>query len=137
MTFHRFTLGTLTLVLLLGLVGCGGSSNSPDMELGGINTGDFLDGLLARTSRALSGINSMETAKAAVPTLEAINDDYDDLIYHLPNLSEKGRSDLSQKAKRALPEIQGMAQQIHSMQGLSDILGPSMDAMVEKIGLIL
>jgi hypothetical protein len=124
------------LLAALCLAGCGGG-NSPEMELGGINTGDYLDGLLSRTHRTLSSINSMESAEAAVPLLKAINDDYDDLIYHLPKLSEKGRDDMSKKARKALPEIQNMAQRIKDTPGLSAILGPSMDAMVDKIGQLL
>ena len=124
------------LLAVLFLAGCGGG-NSPNMELGGINTGDVLDGLLARTYRTLGGVNSMESAEAAVPLLQAINDDFDDLIYHVPKLSDEGRTELSKKAKRALPEIQDMARRINDMQGLSDILGPSMDAMVDKLGQLL
>jgi len=124
------------LLLILSVAGCGGG-NSPEMELGGINTGDYLDGLLSRTFRALNSINSMESAEAAVPQLKAINDDYDDLIYHLPKLSDKGRADMSKKARKALPEIQDMARRINDTPGLSGILGPSMDSMVEKIGLLL
>lgn len=127
---------TVFLLLVLFLAGCGGG-NSPEMELGGINTGDVLDGLLARTFRALGGINSMESAEAAVPVLKAINDDYDDLIYHIPKLSEKGRDNMSKKAKKALPEIQDMARRINDTPGLSSILGPEMDAMVDKIGQLL
>lgn len=137
MFFHRSASGVLILVLLLGLVGCGGGGNSQEMELGGINTGDMLDGLLARTMRALDSVNSMESAEAAVPVLEAINDDYDDLIYHIPKLSEKGRADMSKKAKSAMPQIQDMARRINDMPGLSGVLGPSMNSMVEKIGLLL
>ena len=126
----------VVLLAVLCLAGCGGG-NSPEMELGGINTGDYLDGLLSRTFRALGSINSMESAEAAVPVLKAINDDYDDLIYHIPKLSEKGRADMSKKAQKALPEIQDMARRINDTPGLSGVLGPSMDAMVEKIGLLL
>ncbi len=124
------------LLLILFVAGCGGG-NSPEMELGGINTGDVLDGLLSRTFRTLGGINSMQSAEAAVPQLKAINDDYDDLIYHIPKLSEKGRENMSKKARKALPEIQDMTRRINDTPGLSAILGPSMDSMVEKIGLLL
>ena len=124
------------LLAALFLAGCGGG-NSPEMELGGINTGDFLDGLLARTFRALGSINSMESAEAAAPVLKAINDDYDDLIYHIPKLSVKGRENMSKKARNALPEIQDMARRINDTPGLSSILGPEMDTMVEKIGYLL
>lgn len=124
------------LLVVFILAGCGGG-NSPNMELGGINTGDMLDGLLARTFRALGSVDSMQSAEAAVPQLTAINDDFDDLIYHVPKMSEEGRSELSKKAKKALPEIQDMAQRINDMPGLNNILGPSMNAMVEKLGLLL
>ena len=124
------------LLAVLFLAGCGGG-NSQNMELGGINTGDMLDGLLARTYRALGSVNSMQSAEAAAPQLKAINDDFDDLIYHVPKLSEDGRAEMSKKAKKALPEIQDMARRINDMQGLSDILGPSMDAMVDKLGQLL
>jgi hypothetical protein len=127
----------LALALLAGLSSCGGSSNSEEMELGGINTGDMLDGLLDRTMRALNSVNSMQSAEAAVPVLDAINDDFDDLIYHVPKLSENGRAEMAAKAKKALPQIQDMAARINDMPGLSGILGPSMNTMVEKITLLL
>ncbi len=135
MKYLRIAPITLGLALLLGLAACGGG-NSQDMELGGINTGDMLDGLLSRTMRALGGVNSMETAEAAVPQLQAINDDFDDLIYHVPKMSEKGRAEMSKKAQKALPEIENMAARINEMGGLKKILGPSMNAMVEKIALL-
>ena len=133
----RTGLCALALVLLLCAAGCGGGGNSQEMELGGINTGDMLDGLLARTFRALGDINSLEAAEAAVPQLQAINDDFDDLIYHIPKLSENGRQEMSNKAKKALPEIQDTARRINDMPGLGNILGSSMNDMVEKLTLLL
>ena len=136
MYFHRMAMSALVMILLLGVASCGGG-NSPNMELGGINTGDMLDGLLARTFRALGSVDSMQSAEAAVPKLKAINDDFDDLIYHIPKLSDEGRGEMSKKAKNALPEIQDMARRINDMGSLGDILGPEMNAMVEKLGLLL
>jgi hypothetical protein len=138
MVFRKILLSALalTLALVLGLGGCGGG-NSQNLELGGINTGDMLDGLLSRTMRTLGTVNSMQSAEAAVPQLKAINDDFDDLIYHIPKLSEEGRAEMSKKAKQAMPEIQDMARRINDMGSLGDILGPEMNAMVEKLGLLL
>lgn len=133
----RTGLCALALVLLLCAAGCGGGGNSQEMELGGINTGDMLDGLLARTFRTLGDINSLQAAEAAVPQIQAINDDFDDLIYHIPKLSENGRQEMSNKAKKSLPEIQDMARRINDMPGLGSILGSSMDDMVEKLTLLL
>ena len=78
MIFRNILLSTWALILVLGLAGCGGGGNSPNMELGGINTGDMLDGLLDRTMRTLGSVNSIQSAEAAVPQLKAINDDFDD-----------------------------------------------------------
>lgn len=137
MFIKRIAMTTLLLVLLACLAGCGGGGNSQEMELGGINSGDMLDGLLNRTFRALGNVNSIQTAEAAVPKLKAINDDFDDLIYHIPKLSEKGRAEMSVKAKKALPKIQDLARRINGMPGLSKVLGPSMKDMVEKLTLLL
>ena len=138
MILSRTVQCALALVLLLSVAGCGGGGgNSQEMELSGINTGDMLDGLLSRTFRALGEINSLQAAEAAVPTLQAINDDFDDLIYHLPKLSESGRIEMSNKAKRSLPEIQDMARRINDMPGLDKVLGSSMNDMVDKLTLLL
>ena len=137
MLFRKSLLGTLALILVMSLAGCGGGGNSPDMELGGLNTGDMLDGLLDRTMRTLGSVNGIQSAEAAVPQLKAINDDFDDLIYHLPKLTPEGRNEMSTKARKAFPEIQDMANRINEMGSLGKILGPEMDAMVEKVKLLL
>ena len=134
--YHRFQ-AAFFLLSVFFLVACGGGGNSPNMELGGINTGDMLDGLLDRTMRTLGSVNSIQTAEAAVPQLKAINDDFDDLIYHLPKLSPEGRHEMSNKARKAFPEIQDMANRINGMGSLGKILGPEMDTMVEKVKLLL
>ena len=137
MVMRKALPGALALILVLSLAGCGGGGNSPNMELGGINTGDMLDGLLDRTFRTLGSVNSIETAEAAVPQLKAINDDFDDLIYHIPKLSPEGRNEMSNKARKAFPEINDMASRINEMGSLGKILGPEMDAMVEKVKMLL
>ena len=133
--YHRIQV-LFFLLSTFSLVACGGG-NSPNMELGGINTGDMMDGLLDRTMRTLGSVNSIQTAEAAEPQLKAINDDFDDLIYHLPKLTPEGRNEMSTKARKAFPEIQDMANRINEMGSLGKILGPEMDAMVEKVKLLL
>ena len=127
----------LTVLLLAAMAaGCGGGP-SPEMELGGINTGEVLKGLLARTERALAGVQDMTSAKAAAAELEIINDDFDDLIYHVPKLSEEGRVEMGKMAAKALPGIQDTAARINDTQGLNDIIGPAMNEMVDKLTQLL
>ena len=116
--------------------GCGGGGPDPTMELGGINTGEVLQGLLARTQRAMSQVNSIDAAKRAKTELLRINEDYDDLLYHIPNLSDEGRAALAKQSSRALPEMQAMVNQIHEMPALDDILGVTLDEMVAKLEMV-
>jgi hypothetical protein len=52
-------------------------------------------------------------------------------------LTLEGRNEMSNKARKAYPEIKDMAQRINDMPGLNTILGPEMNAMVEKLGMLL
>ena len=128
------------LVLLLAiaggvapLAGCGGSAAKESMSLGGINTGEVLDGLLARTQRAMAQVSNVDTARRVVPELERINEDYDDLIFHLPKLSDEGRAELAKQSARALPRMQAMVEQIHGMDALDRVLGDVLEGMLARL----
>jgi hypothetical protein len=122
-------------ISLFSLPGCGGGPD-PSMELGGINTGEVLDGLLARTQRAMSLVNGVDGAKKANAELLRVNEDYDDLLFHLPKLSDEGRAALAKKSSRALPEMRALASRIHEMPALDDILGVTLDQMVAKLEMV-
>ncbi len=123
-------------VAVVSAPGCGGGGPNPAMELGGINTGEVLQGLLARTQRAMSQVNSVDGAKAANEELLRINQDYDDLLFHIPKLSDEGRAALAKKSSRALPEMRSMVNQIHEMPALDEVLGETLDQMVAKLEMV-
>ena len=118
------------------VAGCGGGGPDVTVGPGGISQGDALDGLMARTQQALSRVNSVESAQRANQDLVRINQDYDDLLYHMTKLNPEGRREMSKKAAGALPGLQDMADQIHGMPALDDILGETLDEMVEKLVLV-
>ena len=122
-------------ISLFAMPGCGGAPD-PAMELGGINTGEMLDGLLARTQRAMSLVNGVDGARKANAELLRVNEDYDDLLFHLPKLSDEGRAALAKKFSRVLPEMQALASRIHEMPALDDILGVTLDQMVAKLEMV-
>lgn len=123
-------------ISLFAMPGCGGGGPDPSMELGGINTGEVLDGLLARTQRAMTLVNGVDGAKKANAELLRVNEDYDDLLFHLPKLSDEGRAALARKSSRALPEMRALANRIHEMPALDEILGVTLDQMVAKLELV-
>jgi len=125
----------LMIVILVGASGCGGGP-SEEVKLGGIDTTEMLQGLMDRTARTLASVRDLNSAKAAVAPLKAINDDFDDLIYHAPKLSEKGRGELAKEAQKAMPSLQDAVRRINESPAMSDILGPEMNAMFEKLGML-
>jgi hypothetical protein len=131
---RKFTLATVLLVLaaLAAVPGCS-KKTSEEVKLGGIDTTEVLQGLLDRTARTLGGVRDMASAEKAAGQLKMINDDYDDLLYHVDKLSPKGRGQLAGKARNALPEIQAAADRINASGPLADLLGPQMGAMLEKL----
>lgn len=122
----------LTLLVALTLAGCGGGP-SEEVKLGGIDTTEMLQGLLDRTARTLGTVYDIQSAEAAVAPLKAINDDYDDLLYHVDKLSPKGRQELAKKAQNSLPSMQQAVGRINQIEALAGILGPQMNPMLEKL----
>lgn len=129
----RFLVPTLILMAALFIAGCGGGGSSEEVKLGGIDTTEMLQGLLDRTGRTLATVYDIQSAEAAVAPLRAINDDYDDLLYHVDKLSPKGRQELAKKAHSAMPSLDGAVSRINSIPALAEILGPEMNPMLEKL----
>jgi len=125
----------LLIVALACSIGCS-SKPSEEVKLGGIALTDILQGLLDRTGRALSSVYDMNSAEAAKMDLQAINDDYDDLIYHAPKLSYEGQDELAKKARKAMPTLQHTVRNINESPAMSEVLGPEMNAMFEKLGML-
>jgi hypothetical protein len=124
---------TASVVLCLALVllaGCGGGKPSEDVQLGGLALTDVLDGLMTRTVRVLSSINGLEAADAAEPRLQEINDDFYDLRYHAPKLSETGQRELARHAGKQCMQVRAMVDTVMGMRPLADRLGGQMTTMM-------
>ena len=116
------------LVLVL-LAGCA-SAPSEDVKLGGIALTEVLDGLAKRTVRVMQSINGLDAADAAVPELRIINDDFEDLRYHAPKLSEKGQQELAKHANKYYPQLNSMVQMVMDSPPLANRIGGEMEAML-------
>ena len=130
--------GRTVAVLLAGLLlamsaGCGGEGPDANLDVGGIDLGQVLDGLVARTQHAIDGISGVDSAKQANSELTLINQDFDDLLYHLPGLNPEGRARMAQKAARALPDLSRITNRIHEMPALDDVIGATLDEMLTKL----
>ena len=131
----RILLVVALVTLGLMLTGCG--SKVSHLETGGINATDMLNNLLDKTNRILSDVVNVESAKAALPQLEAVNEGYDRLIDEMDGLSPAGRNEISEQAAKAMPGLKGNARRMNSKEGIEEIIGPEMNKMVTKLSKLL
>ncbi len=132
----RITL-LLIVLLSLGLLTTGCGSKTSHLETGGINATDLLNNLLDKTNRILSDVVNVQTAEAALPQLEAVNEGYDQLIDEMSDLSPAGRAEISEQAAKAMPGLKDNARRMNSKEGIEDIIGPEMNKMVTKLSKLL
>lgn len=127
------TLVTLAAVILLA--GCGG--NQPhELERGGLSAGDLMTSLIDRTTTTLSGVTSRATAEAALPVLENINEEFENLAKTKGDLSASGQTDLGSQAAKAMPGIRDNWRRV-KRESYGDILGPVMDDLVGNLTKLL
>jgi len=128
---RRPTIVLLALLAILLLAGCGGKTSK--LETGGITANDLLDNLMAKTTRIISDVRSVDTAEAALPELQGVSEDMDELIKESDRLSQGARADLAQQASRYMPGLKDNAKRINAWKGVGDILGPTMNELVGKL----
>ena len=132
MNIKRVVTVALTLSLLLCVTACGGQ---PEPETG-YTAIDNLQTLLDRVTRTLSGVRSTATAEEALPTLEAVSEEFELLIDRLPRLTPAARTEIAAQAARALPGLKDNARRINNGDGI-DLLGPTMNMLVDQLARML
>lgn len=135
MKLNRILIPVAILAMVLMASGCG--SKVSHLETGGINANDLLDNLSDKTTRILSDVVNVESAKAALPQLQAVNEGYDRLIDEVEDLSPNARIELSEQARRAMPGLKENARRLNNKRGIDDIIGPEMNKMVTKLSKLL
>jgi len=128
---RRPTIVLLALLAILLLAGCGGKTSK--LETGGITANDLLDNLMAKTTRIISDVRSVDTAEAALPELQGVSEDFNDLVKEADHLSPGARADLAEQASRYMPGLKDNAKRINAWKGVGDILGPTMNELVGKL----
>ena len=124
----------LMLAALLAVTtGCGGKNQTSPLETGGIDALDWLKTLNNRTTRILGEITGVQAAEAALPQLQAVSTDYDELIKQADKLSPAARQELADEAARIMPGLKANAVRIGSMKGAGELLAPTLQELVDKV----
>jgi uncharacterized protein (DUF433 family) len=121
----------LAALLLAGLAGCS-SGPGEEVKLGGISLIEVIDGLGVRTQQVLQGLRRGQSPEAVAAEMQAINEGYDDLIFHAWKLPAKGQQELAKRARQQQSTVQDL---IWAVEGspLQRTLNPSLVDMLDKV----
>lgn len=122
------------LILLASLAGCGGGE--PEVETGW-TTSDDLTILMDKVNRTLSKVINVDSAKAAKPALEEVDEDLDKLAERMDSLNSSDQQKIREQAAKTIPGLKDNARRINNMQGVDKILGPLMTDIVGKMSAFL
>ncbi len=128
----RLIILSLTLVSLLLTSGCSSGPN-PALNLGGIDLEEALNGQLSRVHQIMGGVNSLSAADKALPELEQVSLNMDDLVFNSSKLSEEGQTALSLLALKATPEIQALIGQVNDSPAIARKLGAPLEGILSKL----
>ena len=117
---------------MLLIVGCGSSPN-PALNLGGIDIEEVFSGQINRVYQIMGGITTLDTVDKALPELQAVSMNMDDLIFNSQKLSPEGQTALSMLALKAAPDLEALVKQVKSSPATRDALGGTMDEILAKV----
>lgn len=134
----------LPLLVVLGLgwyfLGGSGTPEMPDMPAGidmsvdGVNVGEQFGGVVDSLKTTVGGITDADSAQAAVPQLEGINTQLDELTGLASKLPEAAQGPFAGIVNTALETIQPMLDKALEIPGVGGVLQPIVDSMMEKLG---
>jgi hypothetical protein len=122
----------LVLVFALLMGGCSSQPN-PALNLGGIDIEEVFNGQIKRIHQIMGSVRSMDTVEKALPELQAVSMNLDDLIFNSEKLSEEGQTHLSMLALKAVPQIEELVSQIKGSPATRDVLGGTMEEILGKL----
>jgi hypothetical protein len=142
-------LAPLAIVLAAGwfLLNRANNNNQPNVEAGGagqtvtadattvgdVNVGTELSGVFTSLTSTLNGIKDEATAKAALPDLEKISGNVDNLAGLFGQLPATAKTTLAATTKDGLSGLEGILSKVTALPGVGDVIKTVMDNIVKKL----
>ncbi|MGI9284828.1 MAG: DUF937 domain-containing protein [Pseudomonadales bacterium] len=124
----------------------GGSDNQPvdtssvqlpdASSVAGLDVGKQIGDVLGSATNTLSGITDVESARAALPDLEAMTSKLDGMTGMLDQLPESAREAVSGAARNGLGQLQPAIDKVLEIPGVGPVLRPAVEGMLEKLAII-
>jgi len=104
-----------------------------DMSVGDVNVGDQFGGVVDSMTSTFSGITDADSAQAALPQLEGINTQLDEISGLAGQLPEAAKGPFQGIVSTAIGTIKPMIDSAIEASGAGAILQPIADSMLEKL----
>lgn len=92
-----------------------------------------LDGVFESTSSALGGITDIDSAKAAIPSLEDASDSLGGLSDVVMRLPDAAKGPIGNLVTTGIGSIQPLIDKVSALPGVGDVLEPIITPMLETL----
>ncbi len=97
---------------------------------------ETLSGAFNDASDALTSVTDAESAQAALPQLESVEQNVSGLAAMLENVPDTARAPLQSIAQNGLARLQPLADKVLGLPGVGDVLGPVVGSILQGLGSI-
>ena len=105
----------------------------PAVDVDGVDVGGEINGVFDGATGALSGITDVDSAKAALPDLEAISSQADGLSGLMDKVPEAARGPLTGLIGDKVGALTPLLEKASEIPGVGDVIGPVTGPLLEKL----
>jgi hypothetical protein len=130
----RWTTLCIAIVLAAGLTTSCGSSTAKSAANVASKAGlaEALTASFGQLGSVLGSIVDVASGQAALPQLNKLNADVDDISKQAANLSSAEKKSLSDIVAAQLPPLKTALDKAYAVPGVRDVIQPSMDSLIAK-----
>lgn len=103
------------------------------LTVGGVDLGKEVGSSVSDATSALGGITDKASAEAALPRLKAVESKLGELGGKVEQLPQQGKEALASLVGDALPALRDMVNKIEGMEGVSEVVKPTLDSIMAKL----
>jgi hypothetical protein len=103
------------------------------LMVGEVDLGARLNGVLERATGALGSVSDAASAEAALPGLEQLNTELQEISALAGQLPDEGRTALAGLVGTALPALQGLLDKAMAIPAVAAVLGPVIEPLKAKL----
>jgi membrane-associated HD superfamily phosphohydrolase len=103
------------------------------LTVGDVNVGQQLTDILQNAEQSLQGITDAQSAEAAVPKLNEINTQLEELAGPVGQLPEDAKKVLSDLLRERLAELKTLADDVTGRQGVGEVVRPALEPIIAKL----